>query len=72
MDVQTLLLSYIYGLSQDKNSTALPKDLLFLKLPFAVRPGLTDSSIRKSLGITDCWIICFNFLDFKLDNFLIN
>ena len=61
MDVQTLLLSYIYGLSQDKNSTALPKDLLFLKLPFAMRPGLTDSSIRKSLGITD-----------KLDNFLIN
>ena len=25
-----------------------PLDLLFLKLPYAVRPGLTDSRVSKS------------------------
>ena len=29
---------------------AIPSDLLFLKLPFAARPGLTGSRVSKSLG----------------------
>ena len=34
-----------------EHSGTLPLDLLFLKLPFAVWPGLTDSRVRQSEGL---------------------
>ena len=32
----------------------LPLDLLFLKLPFAVRPGLTDSRVANLIVLSNC------------------
>ena len=49
-----------------ENSGTLPLDLLFLKLPFAVWPGLTDSRVSKSLGIRNGSIVYFNSIVFKL------
>ena len=39
---------------------AIPSDLLFLKLPFAVRPGLTDSSVQANLRVLPSSFILSN------------
>ena len=54
------MLGHLYGaiiIAPYKKVWALPSDLLFLKLPFAFRPGLTDSRVSKSLGIRNWFYV---------------
>ena len=43
----------------------LPLGLLFLKLPFAIRPGLTDSRVSESEGVVLIFVILLT-CDIKL------